>query len=49
MKENERNSFIQNHTIPRCRNIKICNEMFEGDSHERSLLYMIFKLLAYWA
>lgn len=45
-KKNER-AFIQNHTVLCCRDIKICNEMFEGDSHEKSFGYDIqaFSLL----
>lgn len=42
-------AFMQSHIIPHCLDMNTFSEMFERHCQERSLLYVILKLLAYFA
>lgn len=42
-------AFIQSHIIPHCLDMNTFSKMFERHCQERSLLYVILKLLAYFA
>lgn len=42
-------AFIQSHIIPHCLDMNTFSQMFERHCQETSLLYVILKLLAYFA